>query len=426
MATLRQAITSAVRVVSAWSRPRRQDVRDSTAKARLATALRWLGLACLPVLLTACGGGNSSSPPTDVIATAGDSQVTLSWNADAGVEYWIFFAPDPTISPSNFVSVPGSRVIRNAANPQVIVPLNNGTTYWFTINGRTNNGPGGSGTAAVSATPRSAGLVWTLGTPLGADNVYGVAFGAAGYVAVGAGGAIFSSTDGRTWTAQSSGVTNDLNAVAYVNGVYVAVGTNGITLRSTDAKTWTAVVAGNQILYGVAPQGVGFIAVGAAGTIITSPDGTTWTAQTSGTAANLRRVTVGNAVYVAVGDNGTIVTSTDLVTWTARPAGTSATLRGVAYGLGRFVAVGDQGVITTSADALTWALSANPTTDTLNAVAAGSQFVAAGTNGRILTSTDGLTWQVATSGTAGTIFGLTATGFSFVAVGAAGLDLFSL
>ena len=421
MATLRQAITSAVRIVTACSRPLRQNGRACAAKA----ALRWLGLACLPVLLAACGGGNSSSPPTQVIATAGDSQVTLSWNGDAGVEYWIFLAPDQTISPSNFVSVPGSRVIRNASNPQSIVPLNNGTTYWFTINGRTNNGPGGSATPAVSATPRAAGSVWRLGTALGTADLNGAAFGAAGYVAVGAGGAIFSSTDALTWSAQMSGVTNDLNAVAYLNGVYVAVGTNGITLRSTDAKTWTAVVAGNQTLYGVAPQGTGFIAAGAAGTLVTSPDGTTWTAQSSGTTANLRRVIVGNAIYVAVGDSGAIVSSTDLVTWTARAAGTGGTLRSVAYGLGRFVAVGDQGVITTSVDALTWTLSAVPTTDTLNAVAVGSQFVAAGINGRILTSTDGLTWQVATSGTAGTIFGLTATGTSFLAVGAAGLNLFS-
>lgn len=389
--------------------------------------LRWMGMLCLPLLVAACGGGSSSAPPTQVTATAGDSQVTLSWNGESGVEYWVFSAPDPTIAPENFVSVTGSRVIRNASNPQVIIPLNNGTTYWFTINGRTNNGPGGSGTAAVAATPRPAGTLWTVGAPLGTANVNAVAFGInAGFVAVGPAGAIYNSTDGKTWTAQSSGVTNDLYGVAYVNGVYVAVGANGITLRSIDAKTWTASVAGNQSLYGVAPQGTGFMAVGATGTLLTTADGTTWTAQNSGTTANLRSVAFGNSTSVAVGDNGTVVTSADLATWTARSAGTSANLRSVAFGLGRFAAVGDQGAITTSADATTWALATTPTTDSLAAVAVASQFVAAGVNGRILTSADGLIWQTASSGTSGTILGIAPSGFSYAAVGAAGLNLFSL
>ena len=389
--------------------------------------VRLAALCCVALALSACGGGGkSASPPTEVTATAGDNQVTLTWNAESGVEYWVFYATDPTVSPENFVNVAGSKVIRGANTPQVVFPLVNGTTYYFTLNGRTDGGPGGSGTPVVSATPRPSGVVWTAGTPLGTFNLNAATFGAgAGFVTVGAGGQVFSSGNGKSWTAQTSGVTNDLNGVAYVNGAYVAVGNAGTTLRSADAITWTTATAGTQDLYAIAQQGAAAVAVGAGGTVITSANGTDWTAQTSGTTVALRGVALGNSLYVAVGDNGTILTSTDLVTWTRQSSGVAANLRSITFGLGLFVAVGDQGTILTSPDGVTWSLATNPTTDALDAVAVGSQFVAAGANGRILTSADGATWLPAASGTTATLLGLGSAGTGYVAVGAAGTNLSS-
>ena len=400
----------------------------SEARAfRAGWPVRLAALLCLPVLLTACGGGgDKASPPPQVTAIPGDTQVTLTWDAEQGVDYWIFLAPDPSISTQNFVSVPGARVIRNTTSPFVVSGLTNGTTYYFTINGRRDNGPGGSGSPLVAATPRAAGGTWTVGAPLTSANLNAVTFGLnAGFVTVGAGGQIFSSFNTATWTAQTSGVTTDLNGVANVNGVYVAVGNGGVTLRSADAVTWTSVVAGTQNLYGIVQTGTAYVAVGAAGTIITSGDATAWTLRNSGTAADLRGGAFGNGTYVVVGDNGTVLTSTDLVTWTRQSSGTSANLRAVTYGGGRFVAVGDQGTIITSTDAINWTLAVNPTSETLNAVVAGSQFVAVGANGRIVVSADGLSWTPVTSGTTATLLGLASGGTSYVAVGTAGTNLAS-
>ncbi|MEP7209003.1 MAG: hypothetical protein ABI920_18875 [Casimicrobiaceae bacterium] len=390
------------------------------------TALRWLALLCLPFLLVACGGGGKAAPPTQVIATPGDSSVTLAWNAEGGVDYWIFYAPDPSISTENFVNVSGSRVIRNATSPYTVTGLVNGITYYFTLNGRTGNGAGGAGTPLVAATPRAAGLVWTVGTPLGTGDLNAIEFGAgAGFVTVGAGGQVFSSADGRTYTARTSGVTNDLNGVAYLNGFFMAVGSGGIALRSADAVTWTATTAATQDLLAISKQGSTYVAVGANGTIVSSTDAQNWTARVSGTTATLRGAALGGTVYVVVGDAGTVLTSTDLVTWTRQASGVTVNLRKVTYGLGRFVAVGDQGTIITSVDGVIWTLATNPTTETLNAVVAGSQFVAAGVNGRILVSADGLTWTPIASGTTATLLGLGSGGIAFAAVGAAGTNLTS-
>ncbi len=394
---------------------------------RLDVAKRAIALLCLPLALAACGGGGGkASPPAAVVATPGDTVVTLTWNGEGDVDYWIFLAADPSIRSDNFVNVTGSRVIRHATSPYTVGSLVNGVTYYFTINGRHGDGAGGEGSPVVSATPRPAGAVWTVGAPLGTADLDAVSYGAgAGFVAVGAGGQVYSSADARTWTPRTSGVTADLLGITYINGLYVAVGKGGTTVRSADAITWTALTVGQQDLTAISRLGSGFVAVGAGGTIITSGDAQAWIGQVSGTTVTLRDVVLGGSTYVAVGDAGTVLTSSDLVTWTPRTSGVSATLRSVAYGLARFVAVGDQGTIITSTDGVTWTADADPTTESLNAVTAGTQFVAAGANGRILVSADGITWTPVDSGTTQTLLGLGAIGSGYAAVGVAGTNLTS-
>ena len=148
----------------------------------------------------------------------------------------------------------------------VVTGLANGTTYYFTINGRTNNGPGGSGTPLVSATPRPAGNAWNRGTSLIASDLRGAAFGTV-FVTVGANGAMFSTLDGVSWTPINYVVTSDLNAVFFGIGRYVAVGAGGVALLSTDAITWTPVSSGTpNSLYAGASNGAVYLAVGAGGT----------------------------------------------------------------------------------------------------------------------------------------------------------------
>jgi len=78
------------------------------------------------------------------------------------------------------------------------------------------------------------------------------------------------------------------------------VGAGGTILTSTDGTTWTLQTSGTP-LNGVTYGGGKFAAVGNSGTILTSTDGTTWTAQTSGTTNQLNGVTYGNGRFVAVG-----------------------------------------------------------------------------------------------------------------------------
>lgn len=413
-----------------FARPRAASLSFTPASARrlARTSVQyatWIALLAASFVLAGCGGGHSADAPVTVTATAGDSQVTLVWNADAGVDYWVFSATDPSVSPNNFVNVANARVLRNATSPQVITGLTNGTTYYFTINGRTGNGAGGPGSPVVAATPRPAGAVWTVGPSFTPNNLNDAAYGIAGFVAAGAGGQLFSSFDAVTWGAQNSTVTTDLNAITFLNSLYVAVGNAGTTVRSSDGVTWSSTQAGTQDLYAIVRLGATYVAVGANGAIVTSPNATTWTVQNSGTTVNLRGVAYSGSTYVVVGDKGTVLTSSDGVTWTVRTSGVTANLRAVTYGLGKFVAVGDAGTILTSTDGTTWSLSANPTTEALNAVVAGSQFVAAGVNGRIITSPDGVTWTIATSNTTATLFGLAWSGSGYVAVGAGGTDLSS-
>ena len=234
------------------------------------------------LLVSACGGsGSSAAPPAaGLTLVPGDAQVTVSWQPESGVEYWLFYAADPSLTTTNWPSLPAGHAVINVSSPFVVTGLTNGTAYSFTMNGRVNHGPGGPGTLTVSATPRVSGLTWALGGTLGATDMHGVAFGPTAsaplglYVAVGNGGAMFQGTDGAAWAAIPGVPATNLNAAVFDVGL---------------AK---------------------FVAAGAAGEILYSTDAITWTPATSNTVQNLNSVATNGAALVAVGDNGTIRYST--------------------------------------------------------------------------------------------------------------------
>jgi hypothetical protein len=400
-------------------------------KKFLARSLLVLGA----LFATACnvGGGSSASAPADVRVVAGDGGATVSWTMQSGVEYWVFSAAASNISTESWSALPQARVVRNATSPQIVTGLVNGTTYSFTVNGRTGGGPGGPGSPSISVVPRLAGLSWTAGTPLASSNLKGLGFVALTYpglfVTVGAGGAAFASPDAITWTAVTSGVTADLNAVAYGGGKFAAVGTGGAIINSTDATTWATVNSGTtNDLYAIAVGSGGLVAVGANGVIVRSNDGgNTWVTQTSVTTNHLYGVSYANLQYVAVGANGTMLTSSDGSNWTARVTPTVENLRSVTYSASNllFVAVGAAGTMISSADAITWTAIAPVTLNQLNGISFGSQFTVVGDNGIILASTDGVTWQIVPSGTTNSLnavlFGLV----GYATVGAGGVNLTS-
>jgi hypothetical protein len=50
------------------------------------------------------------------------------------------------------------------------------------------------------------------------------------FIAVGSGGGIFTSTDGKTWAGQPSTTGADLNAIAHASFSYSVVGAAGVNL----------------------------------------------------------------------------------------------------------------------------------------------------------------------------------------------------
>ena len=379
-------------------------------------------------LLAGCGNqGKGANAPATIQATPGDTSVVVSFPMESNVEYWLFYAPSSSLTSTNFTTVPGGKVITSAVSPRVVSGLTNGTTYYFTINGRTNNGPGGPGTTLVSATPRPAGNVWNLGTSLIAGDLRGATFGTV-FVVVGADGAMFSTLDGVSWTPINFVVTRDLNAVFFGIGRYIAVGAGGVALLSTDAITWTAVSSGtlNNLNAGASNGGV-YLAVGASGTFTTSADGQTWGVGNTGTSNDLYGLTVANGRWVAVGVNGVIVTSTDGAAWQAVASQTSSDLRAVTYGAtaATFVAVGAGGTVVTSPDGVNWTSRGPIASTLLTGVGFGSQFAAGGNNGSIFTSADGISWQAAPSGTTSNLNTVAFGNFRFLAAGAAGTNLYA-
>jgi hypothetical protein len=151
-------------------------------------------------------------------------------------------------------------------------------------------------------------------TQLPNENLNGVVFGNAGFVAVGIGGRVLHSKDGRAWVPEYSGLTNNLNAVAFGDGQYVAVGNQGSILRSSDSFLWVL--------------------------------------SASGTTNHLNSVVHGSDKWLAVGDHGTALISADAVTWTSNYTGVSGQLLDASFGAGRFIVAG--GVLLSSSNALDW------------------------------------------------------------------------
>lgn len=406
-------------------------------------AARLLVIGSLLSLSACYKHGDPAPAPGNVAVTAGDQSATVSWTPDPGVTYWVWCAQGASITTDNAFSLPGLRIVTDAATPTVVAGLVNGTTYSCMVNGRVNGGPGGPGSPSISIVPRLAGANWTVGatTVTGTTNLRGAAYGAT-FVAVGDAGAIFTSTDGKSWTAITPPTANILYAATY-GGSYVAVGQGGIVFTSADAVTWTAQTSGTtNDLNALATTGSGYyVAVGQAGTILYSSGGTTWTVPTTSPASpteNLTGAVYGGGRFVAVGDQGSILTSTDGgVTWSSQTQ--ASPLYAVAYGVDttvtpnvvKFVAVGASGAVLTSIDGATWTAQTALGTGSLRSVTYGRQFIAVGDSGTVYTSASGsdTSWAQQTSGiTAQNLLAIAhnstvSAPFGYVAVGTSGTNL---
>jgi photosystem II stability/assembly factor-like uncharacterized protein len=454
-------------------------------------------VAMVTPLLSGCPGnkGATAEPPSNFAASAGDGRVTLTWSASPNVDYWIFSATDPSLTAFNWTGLPNAHASSNVATPSYMCGLFNGTLsngtltpmpYYFAANGRTNDGPGGPSSPTITATPyNAASAAWaTSSTPSSSLDLYGVGYtslttcsnsatsAAGSFAAVGKGGVIFTSADGKAWTpVTSSPLPTDLYAVtgyaANLNNPttpslsWLAVGAGEASVYSTDGITWyvgTSYNSTKPTLHSLTQVAGTFFAVGDNGTILSGTVPTipssaiAWTnIITSGTTNNLQGVTHGN-IFVAVGDKGTIITSTDGLNWypqTPIPA-TTNTLRQVTYFASSYgsiyVAVGDAGTIVTSKDGgVTWITQTTSITSNLVGIAVETQlvyvaipvvdpslgfisiaqFVAVDSIGNAYTSQNGYTWSAAIPTGTTSLNALVSSGFGYVAVANAGATAYA-
>jgi hypothetical protein len=396
-------------------------------------------------LLAGCGGSNKGSPadpPADFHVQSGDGSVIVSWTAEPGVEYWIFFGVGPDITTTNWATR-GGVVLTNAQSPRIITGLQNGVTYSFTINGRKDKGPGGAGAPTQAVTPTVAGENWQPGLPLGSQELNGITAGtlANGFdvVVVGDAGALYSSVGAAPYTARTNPAAGvNLNGAVFGFAGFLAVGDNGTILHSPNSVDWTQQTSGTtaRLNGGVSSSTAQYVVVGSGGTVVTSGDaGSSWT--TPGTPVpdqELLGATWGAQRFVAVGTAGTILAGESGADWVqVGQSLTTATLRGAAYGAifasgattatNIYVIVGDAGTVLTSSDSISWTLQPPFTTRNLRAVTYGGRFVAVGEDGVIFTSPEGVTWTERASGTTADLNGVARQISGYTAVGEAGTNV---
>lgn len=199
------------------------------------------------------------------------------------------------------------------------------------------------------------GTVWNVRLQMSGDRyLFGIAYGASGFVAVGYAGTaqagIWYSTNGVAWEGGAFSDPHILRAVTFANGRYVVVGDGGVIFTSTDMKTWRR--------------------------------------RSSGLTTNLRTVIYSGGHFLAAGDT-VAVQSTDGVTW-ADAAPPSFSVNGLAYSDDGVLAIGrdeTQGRLHFSPDGVTWPGDSFILTNMLNAgIGVGSSFFVVGDNGTILVS----------------------------------------
>lgn len=280
--------------------------------------------------------------------------------------------------------------------------------------------------------------------PAPIPDINSVAFGAGRYVAVGDGGAIFSSSDGLTWSRKDSKTTRTLWSVIYGNNRFVAVGNGNIIRTSQNGEEWaagryigegeslfSAVYAGGQfvIVGGRAIRDTNGRLTGTRGVIVTSVNGIIWNERSlPGTVPRLNSITHAGGKFVAAGNGETIVTSTDGITWirthSASSSSTANHLMEVIHADGRFIAVGLNGVVITSTDGTSWTrrieapnnIEGKPKHLYGAAHKPGGNYVAVGNQGAVIHSSNGTSWTSVLGVTPGLADVIYADG-NFVAVG---------
>ncbi|MCF3648190.1 WD40/YVTN/BNR-like repeat-containing protein [Synoicihabitans lomoniglobus] len=134
----------------------------------------------------------------------------------------------------------------------------------------------------------------------GGATLWGLVEGPDGLVAVGTGGRLLTSEDGKNWQSRETETDAWLTAVTFANGRYVVVGESGVILLSDDLITWRLVadVPTEERLNNIRFGGGRWVAVGERGTIIWSDDAVIWRQSSRLTSKWLRALATSEAVDV--------------------------------------------------------------------------------------------------------------------------------
>ena len=197
---------------------------------------------------------------------------------------------------------------------------------------------GGSGTVWTSPD----GFIWTSQTAASNDTWSNITFGNGLFVAVAssysAGGGIMTSTDGITWTLRVGVGPGGFTDVTYGNGLFVAVktGSPGTMVTSSNGITWTD-----------QSTGISSLAVHFENNVFTtgkhySTNGISWSAASSPNTPV--SITYGNGYFMAVTDTEIkYLYSTDGINWTADTPPNTSNFKDVAFGENTFVSIGSGG-----------------------------------------------------------------------------------
>jgi hypothetical protein len=234
------------------------------------------------------------------------------------------------------------------------------------------------------------------------------------YVVVGQSGTILTSTDGTTWSSQTSGTTQNLKDVTYSNNLFITVGGNGTILTSTDGITWTSRTSNSTLEFRrVKYLNSKFIIISYDGNYFTSSDGLSWEKTTCiGGCSN------GNCCDDIIFVNGTYYISgrysyysTDESTWNTYDCDGNQRSHGLNYGNNLFVNIERNNICTSTNGTSNWTKSTQSTDVLYRTVYGNELHIVVGSNnssedeGVIIKSSDGSTWSTVSTGTIGSLRG---------------------
>jgi len=204
-------------------------------------------------LVTSIGGGGSPPPaPTGLVATPGNAQVSLSWNASTGATS--YNVKRSTTSGGPYTTIATGVTATNFTNTQLV----NGTTYFFVVTavnsaGESGNSNQASATPQLSVPPAPTNLVATPGDGQ-VSLSWNASSGATSY------NVKRSTTSGGPYSTVASGVTS----TSFTNTGL----TNGTTYFFVVSAVNSAGESGNSNQASATPQ------QSSAGDIIVAPNGT--------------------------------------------------------------------------------------------------------------------------------------------------------